>query len=72
MRMPLVSLLLLLISSVCTGQTLGPESGSLVIVGGGMRDLDILREFAELAGGSDAPVVVIPTDGGSEDYDEFW
>ena len=72
MRMPLVSLLLLLISSVCTGQTLGPESGSLVIVGGGMRDLDILREFAELAGGSDAPVVVIPTAGGSEDYDEFW
>ena len=72
MRMPLVSLLLLLISSVCTGQTLGPESGSLVIVGGGMRDLDILREFAELAGGSDAPVVVIPTAGGSENYDEFW
>jgi len=72
MRIPLVSLLLLLISSVCIGQTRGPENGSLVIVGGGMRDLDILREFAELAGGSDAPVVVIPTAGGSENYDEFW
>ena len=72
MRIPLVSLLMLLISSVCIGQTRGPENGSLVIVGGGMRDLDILREFAELAGGSDAPVVVIPTAGGAEDYDEFW
>ena len=72
MRIPLVSMLLLLISSVCIGQTRGPENGSLVIVGGGMRDLDILREFAELAGGSDAPVVVIPTAGGSEYYDEFW
>ncbi len=72
MRIPLVSLLLLLISSECIGQTRGPENGSLVIVGGGMRDLDILREFAELAGGSDAPVVVIPTAGGSENYDEFW
>jgi len=72
MRIPLVSLLLLLISSVCIGQTCGPENGSLVIVGGGMRDLDILREFAELAGGSDAPVVVIPTAGGSENYDELW
>lgn len=72
MRIPLVSLLLLLISSVCIGQTRGPENGSLVIVGGGMRDLDILREFAGLAGGSDAPVVVIPTAGGSENYDEFW
>lgn len=72
MRILLVSLLLLLISSVCTAQNRGLESGSLVIVGGGMRDLNILREFAELAGGSDAPVVVIPTAGGSEDYDEFW
>ena len=72
MRIPLVSLLLLLISSVCIGQTCVPENGSLVIVGGGMRDLDILREFAELAGGNDAPVVVIPTAGGSENYDEFW
>jgi len=72
MRIPLVSLLMVLISSVCIGQTRGPENGSLVIVGGGMRDLDILREFAELAGGSDAPVVVIPTAGGAEDYDEFW
>ena len=72
MRILLVSLLLLLISSVCTAQNRGLESGSLVIVGGCMRDLNILRELAELAGGSDAPVVVIPTAGGSEDYDEFW
>ena len=72
MRITFLGLLMLLISTVCIGQTRGPENGSLVIVGGGMRDLDILREFAELAGGNDAPVVVIPTAGGAEDYDEFW
>ncbi len=72
MRLILVSVLMLLLSSVGAAQTRGPDSGSLVIVGGGMRDLDILREFAELAGGSDAPIVVIPTAGGAEDYDEFW
>jgi len=53
-------------------QTSGPESGSLVIVGGGMRDLSILQSFAALAGGLDAPVVVIPTAGGQDDYDENW
>lgn len=72
MRPILVSLLIFLISPVCAGQTRGPDSGSLVIVGGGMRDLDILREFANLAGGNDASIVVIPTAGGAEDYDEFW
>ena len=37
-----------------------------------MRDLSILQEFAELAGGVDAPIVVIPTAGGAEHYDEYW
>lgn len=72
MRITLVSLLILLLSSASSAQTRGPDSGSLVIVGGGMRDLDILREFAALAGGTDAPIVVIPTAGGAEDYNEFW
>jgi len=53
-------------------QTSGPESGSLVIVGGGMRDLSILQTFAELAGGLDAPIVVIPTASGLEQYADNW
>lgn len=61
-----------LFSSVTFSQTRGPDSGSLVIVGGGMRDLSILQEFAELAGGLDAPIVVIPTAGGAAHYDEYW
>lgn len=53
-------------------QTTGPIRGSLVVVGGGMRDLDILHRFAELAGGHDAPIVVIPTAGGAENYNQYW
>jgi cyanophycinase len=53
-------------------QQVGPKSGSLVIVGGGMRDQGIVERFFELAGGPDAPIVVIPTAGGGEDYDQEW
>ncbi len=55
-----------------TAQTSGPERGSLVIVGGGMQDLSILVRFGELAGGVDVPIVVIPTAGGAEDYNQSW
>lgn len=48
----------------------GPPRGSLVIVGGAMRDPAILRRFIELAGGPDAPIVVVPTAGGGEEYDD--
>jgi cyanophycinase len=37
------------------------EKGSLVIVGGGGAGPDIWKRFIELAGGPDAPIVVIPT-----------
>jgi len=50
----------------------GPPKGSLVIVGGGIRDLGILRKFIELAGGPDAPIVVIPTAGGAAEYGQDW
>jgi cyanophycinase len=49
----------------------GPPSGALVIVGGAMRDPAILQRFLDLAGGPDAPIVVIPTAGGGEEYDEW-
>jgi cyanophycinase len=47
----------------------GPERGSLVIVGGALRDPEIVREFIERAGGPDAPIVVVPTAGGGDDAD---
>lgn len=37
------------------------DSGSLVIVGGGGMPRDITAKFIELAGGPDAPIVVLPT-----------
>jgi cyanophycinase len=41
----------------------GPEKGSLVIVGGGRLGPDIWARFIELAGGPNARIVVIPTAG---------
>lgn len=38
-------------------------TGSLVIVGGGRMGADLWQKFIELAGGPDAPLVVIPTAG---------
>ena len=53
-------------------QEVGPANGSLVVVGGAMRDLAIVRRFIDLAGGPDAPIVVIPTAGGAAEYDRFY
>jgi hypothetical protein len=55
-----------------TGQEIGPENGSLVIVGGGRLDSEILERFLDLAGGADAPIVVIPTAGGGQHYDQYY
>jgi cyanophycinase len=52
--------------------TVGPENGSLVVVGGAMRSPEIYREFIELAGGPDANIVLVPTAGGAAEYDEFY
>jgi cyanophycinase len=53
-------------------QEVGPANGSLVVVGGAMRDPGIVRRFIDLAGGPDAPIVVIPTAGGAAEYDQFY
>lgn len=50
----------------------GPANGSLVIVGGAMRSPEIYQRFIELAGGPDAHIVLVPTAGGAESYDEFY
>lgn len=46
-----------------SGPVVGPAHGWLVVVGGGRLGLDILDRFVALAGGPDARIVVIPTNG---------
>ena len=53
-------------------QEVGPARGALVIVGGAMRDPAIVERFIRLAGGPQAPIVVIPTAGGGEIYDQYY
>jgi cyanophycinase len=65
-------LLGILVAASAAAQEVGPANGALVIVGGGMRDTTIVDQFLELAGGTDAPIVVIPTAGGGDDYDQYW
>ena len=50
----------------------GPEKGTLVIVGGGKVGDDILGRMFALGGGKDAPLVVIPTASGADDYPADW
>jgi cyanophycinase len=50
--------------------TTGPKNGTLVVVGGGKLDHVILQRFIELAGGPEAAIIVIPTAGGRDNYNE--
>lgn len=54
-----------------SAQTVGPEKGKLMIVGGGSAD-DLIKQFVEIAGGEDAVIVVIPTAGTSESFPDDW
>lgn len=58
--------------TAAAAQEVGPARGALVLVGGAMRDPAIVERFIELAGGPEAPVVVIPTAGGAEHYDRYY
>ncbi|MCA2990652.1 Type 1 glutamine amidotransferase-like domain-containing protein [Gemmatimonas sp.] len=42
----------------------GPENGSVLVVGGGQQGPEIFAKFIELAGGPDALIVEVPTAGG--------
>ena len=55
-----------------TGQDIGPAHGSLVVGGGGRLSAGIIERFLQEAGGADVPIVVIPTAGGGEEYDQYW
>ncbi|MGD1892377.1 MAG: cyanophycinase [Cyclobacteriaceae bacterium] len=77
MRIYLLFLLIGILSSVTTTEcnaqsesTTGPKKGSLVIAGGGKLEESIIKRFIELAGGTDAPIVIIPTALGAKSYDE--
>ncbi len=67
MKTPMTSVvcaLITLVAAICpstaTAQEVGPTSGSLVIVGGGLTP-QIAQRFIQLAGGPDASIIVIPT-----------
>ena len=47
----------------------GPDNGSLLLVGGGVTP-EIGRQFIALAGGVEVPMVVIPTAGGAAEYSQ--
>ena len=56
-------------SAAPSGSTVvSPDRGSLVVVGGGRVGPEIVTEFLRLAGGNQAPIVVIPTAGGDSIY----
>ena len=50
----------------------GPEKGTLVIVGSGRVGADILTRMFDLAGGRHAPIVVVPTANGADNYPADW
>jgi len=73
----IASIILLLLPAgtfplVAGAQVVGPAHGALVVSGGGETTSHIIDRFIELAGGPDAPIVVIPTSGrNDEDYHEY-
>jgi cyanophycinase len=67
-----VAAIALAVALPARAQEVGPRHGSLVIVGGGLQDERILKRFIDLAGGPTAPIVVIPTAGEEDEYDQYW
>jgi cyanophycinase len=73
MKRSLLAVLLVVAAVAFTAaQQVGPKNGSLVIVGGAMQDPAIIKRFIDLAGGPDAPLVVVPTAGEAAHYDQYW
>lgn len=69
--------LLLFLFSTCSffslsAQEIGPQNGSLVIVGGGGAGPEIIKRFVDLAGGVNAKIVYIPTASGRTSFDVAW
>lgn len=64
--------LVFLASLTLSAGDIGPDKGTLVIVGGNMQDPAIVKRFIDLAGGPGAPIVIIPTAGEADEYDEYY
>jgi cyanophycinase len=50
----------------------GPARGTLMVIGGGVHGPDILKRFVYLAGGMDAPIVLIPTAAEGDGSAYYW
>lgn len=59
-----------LFTSPASAQSVGPQNGSLLIVGGGKMGKEIVQEFVDRAGGIDSPFVLVPGANAGEDWDE--
>ena len=68
----IVLAIVLLAGVTLTAGEYGPDRGALVIVGGNMQDPAILKRFIDLAGGPDAPIVIIPTAGDDDEYGQYY
>jgi len=65
-------ILALLTAAVSFGQEIpeyGPQGGTLVVVGGNMKDPTIYASVIQLAGGPNASFVIVPTAGGNRNPD---
>jgi cyanophycinase len=68
----LVVLIVFLAGLPLAAADIAPDRGTLVIVGGNMQDPAIVKRFIDLAGGPNAPIVIIPTAGEDDEYDQQW
>jgi cyanophycinase-like exopeptidase len=68
----LAAALLFTASAVRAAPVVGPTNGTLVIVGGGLKDTNILNRFIALAGGPASPLVLIPTANENDEFGTNW
>ena len=61
-----------LAAAPASAQQVGPANGSLIVAGGALSDPAVFARFVDLAGGPSAPIVIIPTAGGAEEYDQYF
>ena len=71
-RVFVLTVIVLATTTLWVAADIGPTNGSLVVAGGGVKDPAIYERFVALAGGPEAPIVVIPTAGSGETYGDFW
>ncbi|HYN43563.1 MAG TPA: Type 1 glutamine amidotransferase-like domain-containing protein, partial [Thermoanaerobaculia bacterium] len=63
--------LLASLAAAAPGDEPAPK-GHLVLIGGGEKPPEVMRKFVELAGGKDAPIVMIPTASSDADAASYY